>query len=258
MSSDFQTRHAKAVASNSYIHVFKKDGKFRTGTLKITGAEKMFEKNPNFVYSSELRHCGVRSDLEEYLSSYCGFSNYEAYLKNAYCVTCSSSLKKAMNDEITAILNSPSKKVLSKNEISVDYISKIASAMSHTKKLKPATPSPMSPKSAPKKVNKTFKERIAELPEGKVLDLSGFNVEKNRGIKVTGHSSRSTKRRLANTGDLNRVIFDFTKDKSIAVSALRSLGVNEEKATNIVNAGEKAANATLDISKIISPKRKTN
>lgn len=259
---DFFSRITKAKEGHYYLYVTFKDGKYRTSShLKISGAEKMFVKHSDFIYSPDLHHCGVRSDVLNYLKSLKTITFDESqlndYLKKAYCAGASPSIKSKMDAEIAASVNTT--KSMSRDMITNNFIVSLRPALAAIKKTKAvaATPVPMTPKPvAPKESLKTLKGRIAELPADKVLDITGFDVEKKKGVKPIVRSPKGTKRPLGTTGDLSRIVFDFSKDKSIAVSALENFGYSHEKATKIVNDAAKAATAPVDISKMIkSPKK---
>jgi len=259
---DFFARITKAKEGHYYLCVTFKDGKYRTSShLKISGAEKMFAKHSDFIYSPDLHHCGIRSDVLNYLKSLKTITFDESqlndYIKKSYCAGASPSIKAKMDAEIAASANVG--KSMSRDQITTSFIIGLRSSLAELKKTKvvASSPVPMTPKPvAPKESLKTLKGKIQELPADKVLDLTNFNVEKKKGVKPIVRSPKGTKRPLGNTGDLSRIVFDFSKDKSIAVSALEHFGYSHEKATKIVNDATKAATAPVDISKMIkSPKK---
>ncbi len=259
-AQDFKSRLEKATAGNYYVCVTKKDGKFRTTQLRISGAEKMFAKNSEFIYCNALRICGVRSEIHEYLVSppyRFEESQVQNFLKNSYSASSSAAQKAEMNAEIARISASRSSM---KTNLALTNIVDITKAVLESKKVSAATPVPSTPKPAPPKVSpKDLKARVAALPKEKVIDFTSYNPEKKVGIKAVNASSRSSKHPLASSekSDLHRVVFDFSKDKSIAIAALMSFGYSEEKATTIVNTAAKAATSTADLSKVAttSPKR---
>lgn len=260
-AQDFKSRLEKATVGNYYVCVAKKDGKFRTTQLRISGAEKMFIKNPEFIYCNPLRICGVRSEVHEYLVSppyRFEETQVQNFLKNSYSASSNAAQKAEMNDEIARISASRSSM---KTNLTLDNIINIAKAVGENKKIHPTTPVPSTPKPAPPKIGpKDLKARVAALPKEKVIDFSSYNPEKKVGIKAVNASSRSSKHPLAASekSDLHRVVFDFSKDKSIAIAALMSFGYSEEKATTIVNTAAKAATSSADLTKVAttSPKRK--
>lgn len=259
---DFFARITKAKEGNYYLYVNSKDGKYRTSShLKISGAEKMFVKHSDFIYSPDLHHCGVRADVLNYLKSLKTITFDESqlndYIKKSYSAGSTPSVKAKMDAEINTVANST--KTISRDMITNSFIINLSSSLSNIKKTKPSTPVlvPTTPKPvAPKESLKTLKGRIQDLPVDKVLDLTGFDIQKKKGVKPIVRSPKGTKRALGTTGDLSRIIFDFSKDKSIAVAALEHFGYSHEKATKIVNDASKAASAPVDISKMIkSPKK---
>jgi hypothetical protein len=257
---DFFSRITKAKEGNYYLYVTCKDGKYRTGShLKISGAEKMFTKHSDFIYSPDLHHCGVRSDVLNYLKSLKTITFDESqlndYIKKSYCAGATPSIKSKMESEIAA--TTQSSKGISRDKISANFIIGLASTLSTIKKTKPPTPVPGTPKPvAPKETLKTLKGRIQELPADKVLDITSFDVSKKRGVKPIVRSPKGSKRPLGNTGDLSRIVFDFSKDNTVAITALEHFGYSHEKATKIVTDAAKAATAPVDISKMIkSPKK---
>jgi hypothetical protein len=258
---DFFSRITKAKEGNYYLYVTYKDGKYRSGShLKISGAEKMFAKHSDFIYSPDLHHCGVRSDVLNYLKSLKTITFDENqlndYIKKSYCAGASPSIKAKMDAEIAATTQTSS---LPRDKISAGFIIGLASTLSTIKKTKPPTPVPGTPKPvAPKENLKTLKGRIHDLSADKVLDFTNFDVEKKKGIKPIVRSPKGSKRPLGTTGDLSRIVFDFSKDISIAVSALEFFGYSHEKATKIVNDASKAATAPVDISKMIKSPKKTS
>jgi hypothetical protein len=258
---DFFARITKAKEGNYYLYVTLKDGKYRTSShLKISGAEKMFAKHSDFIYSPDLHHCGVRADVLNYLKSLKTITFDESqlndYLKKSYCAGASPSIKSKLDAEIAA--SAATTKTISRDQITNSFIINLKPALASIKKTKPPTPVPMTPKPvAPKESLKTLKGRIADLPADKVLDLTNYDAEKKKGVKPIVRSPKGTKRPLGNTGDLSRIVFDFSKDKSIAVAALEHFGYSHEKATKIVNDASKAATAPVDISKMIKSPKKT-
>jgi hypothetical protein len=257
---DFFSRINKAKEGNYYLYVTFKDGKYRTGShLKISGAEKMFVKHSDFVYSPDLHHCGVRSDVLNYLKSLKTITFDESqlndYIKKSYCAGATPSIKAKMDAEIA---NNTTTNSLSRDKITASFIVGLASTISSIKKTKPPTPVPGTPKPvAPKESLKTLKGRIHDLPADKVLDFTNFDVQKKKGIKPIVRSPKGSKRPLGNTGDLSRIVFDFSKDTSVAVAALEYFGYSHEKATKIVTDATKAATAPVDISKMIKSPKKT-
>lgn len=265
-AQDFKSRIEKATAGHYYIYVSKNNDKFRTSQLRLSGAEKMFEKHPDFIYCSSLRICGSQAVVHDYLVSPPNRfeeSQVTNFLKHSYSVSCSPSLKAEMQAEIERDNSSVSRSSLSRGNLTLGSIISLGNAVSENKKNQrvaaaaaPATPKP----AAPKATQKDLKSRVAALPKDKVLDVTGFDATKNTGIKTVNASSRSVKRPLAASekSDLHRVVFDFSKDKSIAVSALMTFGYSEEKATSLVNNAAKAATSTVDLNKIatVSPKKK--
>jgi hypothetical protein len=262
---DFFARITKAKEGHYYLYVTFKDGKYRTSShLKISGAEKMFAKHSDFIYSPDLHHCGVRADVLNYLKSLKTITFDESqlndYIKKSYCAGATPSIKTKLDAEIASCVSVG--KTLSRDMVSNSFIIGLKSGLAEIKKAKAvvATPVPMTPKPvAPKESLKTLKGRIQDLPADKVLDLTSFDVEKKKGVKPVVRSPKGTKRPLGNTGDLSRIVFDFSKDKSIAVAALEHFGYSHEKATKIINDASKAATAPVDISKMIktpkSPKK---
>lgn len=260
---DFFARITKAKEGNYYLYVTLKDGKYRTSShLKISGAEKMFVKHSDFIYSPDLHHCGIRSDVLNYLKSLKTITFDESqlndYLKKSYCAGSSPSIKAKMDAEIATSASVAAGKTISRDMITNSFIINLKSSLSSIKKTKPPTPVPMTPKPvAPKESLKTLKGRIQELPADKVLDFTAFNVEKKKGIKPIVRSPKGTKRPLGTTGDLSRIVFDFSKDTSVAIAALEHFGYSHEKATKIVTDATKAANAPVDISRMIKSPKKT-
>ena len=239
---DLAAKIKKADAGHYYISVAKKDGKFRTSQVKLTGAEKMFLKDSNFIYVRSIRHAGNRQDLREYLMA-AGFkdSDIDTYLNDCYSPENISRLSKDYHKEVAKIpsVASPTRAKSPRPNMSKDEIFSLGKSLEKFKfenKPRPTSPVPTTPKlSATGKSD--LKTRLSGLSEDKVLDISGFNIEKKNGIKtITRPTKVGSKHSVGNTNDLKKIFFDFSKPVENGIAALVSLGFTQERASKVMNA----------------------
>ncbi len=251
----FKSKVDKAVEGHFYIHVFRKDGKLKTSHIKLSGYRQMFVKDPEFTYVHSLRHAGKVADLLEHMTNL-GFveSDVRTYLKDSYTATNYVSLEGDIHAELGLI---PSVKKEPKRAVSLAEIIGLkplldATRSSTVKAASDDMPAPSTPKNPRNKAD--LKSRLDGLEEDKVLDISGFDTTKGKGIKTTKRTVKGTRRALAASGDLNRVVFDFEKSVDVAISALMSMGMTENQAKNAMTSAQKAKPASL--AKIaISPRK---
>lgn len=249
----FKTKLDKAVAGHYYIHVFRKDGKLKTSHIKLSGYSQMFVKDPEFMYVFSLRHAGKFQDLLEYMTSLSfADADVRTYLKDAYTAANHTSLLADINAELAAI---PVVKKEPKREVSLTEIINLKPLLDTVRSGKAAPTEEMPAPSTPKNTrNKTdLKSRLDALEEDKVLDITNFDAAKGTGIKTGKRTVKGTRRPLAATGDLNRVVFDFDKSVDVAVAALQAMGMSETAAKAAMTAAQSSKSASL--SKIaISPR----
>jgi hypothetical protein len=241
----FKTKLDKAVAGHYYIHVFRKDGKLKTSHIKLSGYSQMFVKDPEFMYVFSLRHAGKFQDLLEYMTSLnFAETDVRTYLKDAYTASNYTSLVADINAELSSI---PSVKKEPKREVSLSEIINLKPLLDGVRSGKAIVaaeemPVPSTPKNTRSKTD--LKSRLDALEEDKVLDITSFDVAKGTGIKTGKRTVKGTRRPLAATGDLNRVVFDFDKSADVAIAALQAMGMTETAA--------KAALSNVQSSKVSS------
>jgi hypothetical protein len=251
----FKTKLDKAVEGHYYIHVFRKDGKLKTSHIKLSGYRQMFVKDPEFMYVFSLRHAGKSADLLEHMTNL-GFAEADVrtYLKDSYTASNYVSLEADIQAELGLV---PSVKKEPKRAVSLSEIIGLKPLLDTVRSSAPKTgaddmPAPSTPKNPRNKTD--LKSRLDGLEEDKVLDISGFDTTKGKGIKTTKRTIKGTRRALAATGDLNRVVFDFEKSVDVAIAALVSMGMTETQAKNAMTSAQKAKPASL--AKIaISPRK---
>lgn len=249
----FGNKIAKASAGHYYIHVFKKDEVLKTSHIKLSGYLQMFEKNPAFMYVYSLRHAGVESDLLEYMTK-SGFSETDvrSQLKDSY----TSSNYTLKQREISAeIANLPVVKKDEKKSVSLRYIMSLKEVLDNTKNVKRVADDAVAAPSTPKSRSKTdLDSRLDALPEDKVLDITHYDSATGGGIKTGKRTVKGTRRPLAVSGKLNRVVYDFAKGPDAAIAGLISMGMSQDSARAAVNAA--VASKTADLSRVaISPRR---
>jgi len=236
---DLAAKIKKADAGHYYINIFQKDGKFKSTHIKLTGAEKMFQKDPHFVYVRSIRHAGNRTDLHAYLTA-AGFkeSDIKAHLNDSYTNDNFAKMQKEYQKELgKAPVMSPRAKV-SRQDLSTDYILRLGKAMEGFKfenKPRATSPVPVTPKPAATGGKMDLKTRLSSLSEDKVLDISSFDAEKKSGIKTVKKPTKSLNRKnVGNTADLKKIYFDFSKPVENGIAALVFLGFTQERATKIM------------------------
>jgi hypothetical protein len=249
-----QTKIQKASEGHYYIHVSRKDGKIKTSHIKLSGCDQMFKKDPAFMYVSSLRHAGCSTDLIEYLvDNGCDDAQVRGYLADAYTAT----NVHHRNAEITAEINGmPSVKKEKKDVVALGDIAKLRSVLEGFKvasgKTKEEEPKMVTPKVRTSRTD--LASRLSGLEEDKVLDISNFDTNKNTGVKTTKRTTKGSRRPLAATGDLNKVVFDFNKSTDVAVAALVSMGFTVEKATSVMDAAQVSKPAAPELTKLVLTK----
>lgn len=230
----------KADEGHYFIHAFKKDGVFKTSQIKLSGASQMFKKDPTFIYVRALRHAGHHNELLEYLVEN-GFDETQSrsYLADAYTAANYETFSSEIDSEVSKLGSS---KKDNKEHVSLKRINEIRAALenykaSNMKTVKEtAAPEYTTPKPVQTVSRNDLKSRLATLEDGKVLDVSGYDAVKGTGVKTTTRTVKGTRHPLSTVGELNRVVFDFTRNTDIAVSALVAMGYTQERATTIVTA----------------------
>lgn len=238
----------KARAEHYYIHVCKKGDDFKTSHIKLSGCELMFRKNAEFTYAFDLRHAGTPSVLLEYLVSK-GVAETQArdFLKGSYTATNYMSLINEIQRELMSI---PSVKKDAKKAVPLDYI---ISMKPHLDSVRSAnkTETEVEFTELKKSRNKNdLESRLAVIEDDKVLDISHFDDEKKNGIKTTKRAKNGSRRTLANSGNLSRVVYDFKNGVDAGVKALVYLGYTQDKATKIMN--DASAVKVVDLKKCVT------
>jgi hypothetical protein len=227
----FKNKIDKAVTGHYYIHVFRKDGKLKTSHIKLSGYRQMFVKDPEFMYVYTLRHAGRQPELLEYLTEM-GFADADVrtYLRDSYTAASQATLAAEIEAELAAI---PVVKKEEKKSVSLNYIISLKPLLegARTAATKTASGDDIPAPSTPKQRARTdLKSRLDALEEDKVIDISHYDAVKNNGIKTGKRTVKGTRRPLAATGDLHRVVFDFEKSVDVAVAALQAMGMTPEAA----------------------------
>lgn len=248
----FKTKLDKAVAGHYYIHVFRKDGKLKTSHIKLSGYRQMFVKDPEFMYVFSLRHAGKFQDLLEHMTSLnFAEADVRTYLKDAYTATNYEAMTRDIEAELASI---PVVKKEPRREVSLNEIIGLKPLLDSVRSKAAPTedmPAPSTPKNTRNKTD--LKSRLDALEEDKVLDITNFDITKGTGIKTGKRTVKGTRRPLAASGDLNRVVFDFEKSTDVAIAALQAMGMSETAAKNAMAGAQSTKAASL--SKIaISPR----
>ena len=92
----------------------------------------------------------------------------------------------------------------------------------------------MTPKASAVGGKKTLQMRLEELRQNEVLDITSFNPSTKKGLKRMKYTSKSKKHPVGTSGDLKRIVYDFTKPLEIGILALIFLGFKKDKATKIM------------------------
>jgi hypothetical protein len=245
----FSKKVQKASAGHYYIHISKDaEGKTKTSNIKLSGFRQMFERDSQFIYNPALRVAGREEVLLEYLISL-GYSEKDvlAYLKESYTLSNCNTRFGEIEREIQSI---PAPVKEEKKQISLDEIIRLRPLLDTAKVSGKAVESETSPSemtSFKSKSRNDLKSRLEGIEDEKVLDISLFDVAKGKGVKTTKRTTNGTRRPLASSGLLNRVVFDFSKDSNIAVQALVSLGMTQSASETAVNSAlSSAKTASLD------------
>jgi hypothetical protein len=243
----------KACEGHYYIHVFKKDGKMKTSHIKLSGYNQMFKKDPAFMYVRSLRHAGVDNDIIEYLVDN-GFDNSQsrAYLRDSYNAETYESHQSEIDAELDAIPRVEKEK---KEAVSLDRIISVKHMLESVKAAAGESneiPAVATPKLRGTKVD--LKSRLTALDDGMVLDITHFDLLKKTGIKTTKRTSKGTRRPLASSGLLERIVYNFAKGPEVAIHALVSMGMTTDEASAAYSAA--TTTKTADLSKVAVPGRK--
>ena len=249
----FMSKIDKANNGHYYIHVSKKGDVFKTSHIKLSGYRQMFEKTPDFMYVYTLRHAGLKEDLMGYLTK-AGFPEDEirkVLSNDSYTGTNFVGKQRQIDLELA---NVPVVKKDEKKSISLNYIISLKEVLDKTKITKQAADDACAAPSTPKsRVKNDLKSRLDGLSEDKVLDITSFDAATNGGIKTAKRTVKGTRRPLAASGDLNRVVYDYAKGNEVAEKALVFLGMTEAAARNAVKAAMN--NKTASLSRVaISPR----
>lgn len=234
---DLKIKIEKANAGHYYINVINENGKFRFSHVKLTGAERMFDKDPNFAYCRPLRHAGNRDDLHAFFVSIGSKeSEIKSYLSDSYS---SSNFVKMINEYNREVAKMPSnapKEKRARTTLSLDYIISTSKDLDAIKEEhKAMTPTPRSPKPAAGGGKQDLKTRITSLDPEKVLDITSFDPVKKTGIKTITKPARGTKHSVGTSAILKRVYYDFSKPVDNGIAALVFLKYNAEKAAKAMN-----------------------
>jgi hypothetical protein len=254
----FKNKITKADAGHYYIHVFKKDGAIKTSHIKLSGYKQMLEKNPQFMYVYSLRHAGVESDLVEYLTK-SGFTNSDelrTLLRDSYTSANVAMMHGNIEQEIAGI--PVTKKDDKKKSVSLEYIISLKEVLDNTKsqiKRTAADDAPAAPSTPKNRGKADLDSRLDDLTEDKVLDITHYDPITDIGIKTSKRTIKGSRRPLAVSGKLSRVVCDFSKKGAEnAEKALVSLGLTKDAARSAINAAQSSKTASL--SRIaISPRK---
>jgi hypothetical protein len=252
IKTNFISKVQSAVNGYTYVQIVKKDGKFKSSMVKLSGYVNTMSKDPNYIYIPKYRHSGNKDDLIEYLCNV-GFeeSIVLSEIENAYTINNYEENLEKIDNEI--LISNEARKVKSKFSSLEEVIQ--SGQLLKNKKISDKTSeemsdyrSPRTPKVKQPAVN--IRQRLENIDDYKFLDISLYNPVTRAGVNTCKSAARGTRRYLSDEGELNRVIFDFTRDPKIAVQFLIHNGYKEEDANEIV---EKANNVQLatDLSKII-------
>lgn len=250
----------KAAASHSYIHVIKKDGKFHTTSIKLSGCLRMFNKDPDFLYIYSVRHAGHLPDIVDYFveNGFADDDKLTEYLNQHYSAYNFEENRLRIQEEIEEIpkaekveipdVSFTDMKQMKKSLVGVRHI--FAKAVKGDSSSPPTPTTPVTPKGKGLKLD--TRSRLETLEEGRALDVTGYNVVKGTGIKTIKRTTtgKTLKRPLSSTGDLSKIYFDFSKaGNDVAIAALIHLGFSSENARIAVEAAQ--VNRSCDISTIV-------
>jgi hypothetical protein len=236
---DLKTKVEKADRGHYYIQLHRKDGKFKTSHIKITGAEKMFQKDPHFVYVRPLRHAGNSSDIHDFLVG-AGFdeSQVKKYMKDSYSVSNFISMLNEYNREVSKIPSLPPKAKQERAKVTMQHILNLGKSMEGFKlesaPARASSPVPSTPKLSTGGGKADLKGRLSTLDEDKVLEITNFNSEKKSGLKTIKKPIKGSKHAIGNTTDLKKIYYDFAQPVDNGIAALVYFGINQEKANKIM------------------------
>jgi hypothetical protein len=236
-NSELEDKIKLAKDGHYYIKVVEIDGKFKTSTISLKGADRMFQKNEDFIYIPKLRHAGLYHVILNYLIS----KDYDEektrkILEDAYTIDNYTEKQAWYDTEVAKIPKGAIRKAPEMN-MSVDYILNCGKKLSSYKydiNAPPKSPVPMTPKASAVGGKKNLEMRLEELRVNEVLDITNFNPSTKKGIKRMKFNVKSVKHPVGSTGDLKRIFYDFNKPVEIGVLALIFLGYKKDKAIKIM------------------------
>lgn len=244
----FSKKVEKANSEHSYIHITKDaTGKFKSSSIKLRGFRQMFERDSHFVYVPALRCAGREELVLEYLTSLSyDEKDIRKYLTDVYSASNCNARLRDIEGEIQGI---PTQPKAEKKNVSLDDIIRMRPLLDNVKfisaKGEESDSSASELKTFKAKSKADLTSRLDSLDADKVLDITGFNPETNTGLSNKKRTTGGSRRPLAATGLLNRVVFDFNKGTEVAVKALIHLGMSK-------TASEKAVNEAVSSIKTVS------
>jgi hypothetical protein len=235
--SELEDKIKLAKDGHYYIKVVEKDGKFKTSTISLKWADRMFHKSEDFMYIPKIRHAGLYDELINYFVS----KNYDeektkTLLEDAYTIDNYEEKQAWYDSEVAKIPKGAVRKAPELN-MSVGYILDCGKKLSSYKydiNAPPKSPVPMTPKASAFGGKKNLQVRIEELRQNEVLDITSFIPSTKKGIKRMKYTTKSNKHAVGNKGYLKRIFYDFTKPLETGILALVFLGYNKDKAIKIM------------------------
>jgi len=237
----FCTKIEAAANGNYYIQVIKKDVEFKLSNVKISNYIRKMSEDNDYIYISSHRLCGNIEHVKEYLKFLgCKDVDIEVCLDKSYNVKNYEDKASEIEAEIKAIpkLNNKKKTPLTYEELlSAGKVLKDAknNEKDHISEGKPIPGTPL----RKKKPEESLLEKLYNLPDGIALDITFFKPSTQTGAKKVKRTKTGFQRSLGSTPELDRLVFDFEFDATVAIKFLQAIGKGEEEATEIV---EKAKN----------------
>ena len=243
MTSSFDKFRAKVEAAangNYYMQVSKKGKDFKFSSIKISSYIKKMSDDNDYIYITTHRLCGNIGHVKEYLMFLgCKEADIATCLKNSYNVANYEVNMAKIEAEIAAIPKPEKKK---KNLLSYEDLLQVGEVLKSSKKVdKDETSEGMPIPGTPSRVKRSeedIKSKLYNLPEGMALDITFFKPSTKTGARKVKRTKSGIQRALGSTLELNRIVFDFEFDSSIAVKFLQEIGKSEEEATTIVEAAK--------------------
>jgi hypothetical protein len=225
-----------AANGNYYIQVVKKEDEFKFSNVKISSYIRKMSDDNDYIYISSHRLSGNIEHVKDYLKFLgCKEGDIETCLSNSYNVGNYEEKTPDIEAEISSIPKKDSKKkaALTYEELLLAGQTLKTAKNSEKDHISEGKPIPGTPLKK-KKLEESLLDKLYNLPDGMALDITFFKPSTQTGVKKVRRTKNGAQRSLGSTLELDRLVFDFEFDSTVAVKFLQAIGKSDEEATEIV------------------------